>query len=51
MFVNIHYRSSFKGGYLLPFFHIYLEEWHSDVSRHQPFNQAVRDSRRESEKG
>jgi hypothetical protein len=22
-------------------FHVYLEEWHSDVSRHWPLNQAV----------
>ena len=23
------------------YFHLYLEEWHSDVSRHWPLNQAV----------
>nr|DAL29586.1 MAG TPA_asm: hypothetical protein [Caudoviricetes sp.] len=25
----------------LKFFHVYLEEWHSDVSRHWLLNQAV----------
>nr|DAZ13440.1 MAG TPA: hypothetical protein [Caudoviricetes sp.] len=30
----------FCGGFLY-IFHVYLEEWHSDVSRHRPFNQAV----------
>ncbi|SAH15221.1 Uncharacterised protein [Enterobacter hormaechei] len=28
------------GGFLY-IFHVYLEEWHSDVSRHWPLNQAV----------
>nr|DAE52213.1 MAG TPA: hypothetical protein [Caudoviricetes sp.]DAW17334.1 MAG TPA: hypothetical protein [Caudoviricetes sp.] len=28
------------GGFLY-IFHVYLEEWHSDVSRHWPLSQAV----------
>ncbi|WP_337246593.1 hypothetical protein, partial [Klebsiella pneumoniae] len=30
----------FRGGFLY-IFHVYLEEWHSDVSRHWPLSQAV----------
>ena len=37
------------GGFLY-IFHVYLEEWHSDVSRHWPFNQAARSSLWEAEK-
>jgi hypothetical protein len=50
LFVNIHYRSSLRG-VLLYIFHVYLEEWHSDVSRHWPFNQAVRVQPARAEKG
>ena len=32
------------------YFHLYLEEWHSDVSRHWPLNQAVASTACEAEK-